>query len=111
MPIYIFQGRYTREALEGLVARPEDRAAASARLLEAAGGKLLSFYLTLGEYDFMITAELPDIEAATAVSLVGAVDGTSENVRTIAAMTTAQARDAFATAGKLKGAFRPAGSA
>ena len=62
MPIYIFQGRYTREALEGLVARPQDRAAASAKLLEAAGGKLLSFYLTLGEYDFMITAELPDME-------------------------------------------------
>ena len=111
MPIYIFQGRYTREALEGLVARPEDRAEASAKLLEAAGGKLLSFYLTLGEYDFMITAELPDMEAATAVSLIGAVSGNSEDVRTIVAMTTAQARNAFVTAGKLKGAFRPAGSA
>ena len=42
MPIYIFQGRYTREALEGMVARPEDRTEASAKLLEAAGGKLLS---------------------------------------------------------------------
>ena len=33
MPIYITQGRYTREAIKGMIIKPEDRAEAVPRLL------------------------------------------------------------------------------
>ena len=33
MPIYITQGRYTRDAIKGMIAKPEDRADAVSRLL------------------------------------------------------------------------------
>ena len=44
MPIYVTQGRYTREAVKGMVVRPEDRADAVGRLIAKAGGKLLVYH-------------------------------------------------------------------
>ena len=41
MPTYITQGRYTREAIKGMIVRPEDRAAEVARLLGKGGGRLI----------------------------------------------------------------------
>jgi hypothetical protein len=38
---YITQGRYTREAIKGVIVRPEDRAAEVARLLGKGGGRLI----------------------------------------------------------------------
>ena len=68
MPIYITQGRYTREAIKGMIVRPEDRADAVARLLSKAGGRLLGYYLTFGEYDFLCIFEVAsDTQAAAAL--------------------------------------------
>src|SRR5215216_4963549 len=60
MTIYISQGRYTAAAIKGMSARPEDRSEAVAELFAAAGGRLISWYLTLGRYDWLIIAEAPD---------------------------------------------------
>ena len=60
MPIFITQGRYSRDAIKGMIANPEDRAEAASKLFEAAGGKLLAYYVTLGEYDWLIVSEFPD---------------------------------------------------
>ena len=57
MPIYITQGRYTRDAIKGMIVKPEDRADAVGRLLSKAGGRLIGYYLTFGEYDFLAIAE------------------------------------------------------
>ena len=59
MPIYITQGRYTRDAIKGMIVKPEDRADIVARLLSKIGGRLLGYYLTFGEYDFLAIAEAP----------------------------------------------------
>ena len=40
MAIYITQGRYTSDAVKGLVSNPENREKAVADLMEKAGGKL-----------------------------------------------------------------------
>ena len=67
MPIYITQGRYTREAIRGMIVKPEDRADAVSRILSKIGGRLLGYYLTFGEYDFMTIAEAPnDVQMAAA---------------------------------------------
>ena len=50
------KGRYTRDAVRGMVARPEDRADQMSRI----GGRLINYYVTFGEYDFI--AEAPDAE-------------------------------------------------
>jgi uncharacterized protein with GYD domain len=41
MPIYITQGRYTRDAIKGMIVKPEDRADALSRTITKAGGRLI----------------------------------------------------------------------
>jgi uncharacterized protein with GYD domain len=56
MPIFIYRGRYNADAVKGMMTSPEDREAALAKVFEKAGGKLLAFYLTFGEDDFLTIA-------------------------------------------------------
>lgn len=74
MSIYITQGRYTRDAIKGMIVKPEDRADAIARLLTKIGGRLLGYYLTFGDYDFLAIAEAPnDVQMAAALLAAGSV--------------------------------------
>jgi uncharacterized protein with GYD domain len=109
MPIYITQGRYTREAVKGMIVRPEDRADEISRLLSRAGGRLIGYYLTFGEYDFLSIAEIPsDIQAAAAL-LAAASGGGVTGLKTTVAMTSVEAKGAFAAAGDLAPGFKSAG--
>ncbi len=109
MPIFVTQGRYTREAVKGMIARPEDRADAVSRLLTKAGGRLVSFYLTFGEFDFLLIAEAPSETQMAAVVLAAAGGGGVTDLRTTLAMTSIEAKGAFAAAADLAPGFRSAG--
>jgi uncharacterized protein with GYD domain len=109
MPIFITQGRFTRESLRSALARPEDRHAALARLCQDAGGRLLHAYFTLGQYDYLGTAEFPDAMSATLGVLAGAAGGGIENTVTTQAFTTAEAKEMFERAAKI--AYKPMGAA
>ena len=111
MPIFIVQGRYSRDAVKAMLAKPEDRAQAVAKVAEAAGGKMLSYYVTFGEDDFHVTFELPSAKEAAALALTVAASGGVTDTRTTLAMTTAEAKEAFTAAGDLGGAYRPPGAA
>jgi uncharacterized protein with GYD domain len=109
MPIFITQGRYTREYLKGGLAKPEDRHAVSARLCQEAGGRLLNLYFTLGQYDFLAAGEFPDAMSASILALAAAGGGGVEQTVTTQAFTTAEAKEMFERAGKI--AYKPMGSA
>jgi len=109
MPIYITQGRYTRDAIKGMIVRPEDRADAVSRLLAKAGGRLIGYYLTFGEYDFLAIAEVPNDVQTAAVLLAAASGGGVSDLRTTVAMTAVEAKSAFAAAGDLAPGFKSAG--
>ena len=111
MPTYICQGRYSREAIQGMVKSPEDRTQIVAKLMKGVGGKLLSYYVTFGEYDWLLIAEAPDEQAISAAVLTAAAGGGVTDLRTTVAMTPAQAKQAFTKAGELAGSFRSAGQA
>jgi uncharacterized protein with GYD domain len=111
MPLFITQGRYTNESIKGLVAHPEDRHEIVAKLAKKAGCKLLSFYITLGEYDFLTVTEAPSAQEASAFILAAAAGGGVTDVKTIVAMTTAEAKEAFAMASKAAGSYIPPGKA
>ncbi len=109
MPIYITQGRYTRDAIKGMIVKPEDRADAVARLLSKIGGRLLGYYVTFGEYDFLTIAEAPnDVQMAAALLAVGSRSGVTD-LRTTVAMTSVEAKGAFAAASDLSHGFKAAG--
>jgi uncharacterized protein with GYD domain len=109
MPIYITQGRYTREAIKGMITRPEDRADAVSRLLAKAGGRLVGYYVTFGEYDFLSIAEAPSETQMAAALLAAASGGGVTDLRTTLAMTSVEAKGVFAAAGDLMPGFRSAG--
>jgi uncharacterized protein with GYD domain len=51
MPIYISRGRFTSNAIKGMLAKPENREDAVAKLFKSVGGKLIGWYLTFGHHD------------------------------------------------------------
>src|SRR5450759_1570553 len=108
MPIYITQGRYTRDAIKGMLIKPEDRADAVARLLSKAGGKLIGYYLTFGEYDFLSIAEAPNDTHMSAVLLAAGSSGGVTDLKTTVAMTSIEAKGAFAAASDLAPCFKSA---
>lgn len=109
MPIFITQGRFTQDAIKGMMAKPEDRAEAVGQLFAKAGGKLLSYYLTFCDYDFLIVSEGPYEGVATSV-IVAAAGGGVTDLKTTLAMTSTDMKAAFAKAGPIAASFRPAGA-
>ena len=111
MSIYITQGRYTAQAIKGLVDVPEDRMNAVKGLMKRAGGKLLSYYITFGEYDFLIISDMPSPQAVMSALAAAGAGGGVTDLRTTLAVTTAEAKEAFAMAGEQAAKFHSAGSA
>ena len=109
MPIYITQGRYTRDAIKGMIVRPEDRADAVSRLISKAGGRMISLYFTFGEYDFLLIAEAPSETQIAAALLTAASGGGVTGLRTTLAMTTIEAKGAFAAASDLARSYQGPG--
>lgn len=111
MTIYISQGRYTATAIKGMSARPEDRSEAVAELFTAAGARLISWYLTLGPYDWLIIAEAPDEPTMISAVLAAAAGGSLTDITTTVALTASDTTKAFRRAGELTQKFRSAGQA
>jgi uncharacterized protein with GYD domain len=110
MAIYITQGKFTREAVQGMLANPEDRKAAVAALAESSGGRLVEYYITLGEYDFLIITEGPDDGSSILSSaVVAGATGGVENLTTTVAYTTAQFKESLEKAGGIAAQFQTAG--
>ena len=54
MAKYYVMGNYTPQAFKGFIGNPnQDRAAAATALSEAVGGKMESFAITRGSFDFV----------------------------------------------------------
>ena len=109
MTIYITQGRYTREAIKGMIVKPEDRADALSRALSKVGGRLIGYYVTFGEFDFLAICEAADEPHMMAVLLAAAGGGGVTDLRTTVALTSTEATGAFAAAADVAAGFRSAG--
>jgi uncharacterized protein with GYD domain len=109
MPIFIHRGRYSESAIRGMIANPEDRAETVAELARRAGGKLLAYYVTMGEDDFLVITEMPSYKEAAVVALAAAGSGGVAGVKTTLALTSAEAKEIFAATGKVAASFRGAG--
>ncbi len=64
MPLYMSQVSCTSEAWAAMTQNPEDRSEVFGRLTEAMGGRLLSWYYSFGEYDVVVTYEVPEESTA-----------------------------------------------
>ena len=101
MPTYICQGHYSRDALRGMLAKPENRETAVAKLFEMVGGRLLAWYFTLDENGWLVIAETPDERTMSAAMIVALAGGGVTDMKTTAALTSSEAMEAFRTAGDI----------
>jgi len=109
MSVFILRGRYNSTALQGMIASPEDREAAIAKVVEKASGKLIGYYVTFGEDDWLVIIDCPNNEAAMSIAIVGAAGGSLIDTKTTVAMTSKQAMAAFKAASELAKSFKSAG--
>src|SRR5436305_14255304 len=107
MPIYITQGRYTREAIKGMIVKPEDRYEALSRHVARVGGRVMSYYMTFGEYDFLTIIEAPSETQMAALLLSAAATGGVTDLRTTLAISSIEAKGPFAAASDLAPPYRP----
>ena len=101
----IFLACYAPHAVKGLISG-SDREAAVKALLEPVGGKLVSLAFTRGEYDVVVTADLPDL--STGVGVTMAIQASGAFTR----MTVLEQLDmgpVLAAAQKAVKAYKPAG--
>jgi len=105
----VTRGRFTHDYLKGLLAAPEDREAAVRKVIEAVGGKVISFYVTTGETDFLLVSEADEAEGIIAALMAAAAAGTISDVRTGRAWTGAEFKSIMEKASKAAVAYRPPG--
>src|SRR5687767_10726188 len=78
MPSYLVLANWTEQGIKNVKESPQ-RLQTVKDAARAAGGKLVFFYMTMGEYDFATLFELPNDDAAAKLLLNLARQG---NVRT-----------------------------
>ena len=94
METYIILGNFTQEGVSKIKESPA-RVEAARKAIEAAGGKFLSWHLTLGRYDFVAIAEVPDAKTGTAVLLAIGAQGNSRT-ETMRALTEEEFKEVVA---------------
>jgi uncharacterized protein with GYD domain len=107
MPLYLYQARFTREALATLIEKPQDRAKGAATAIEAVGGKLHHYFFSFGEYDIAIIAEVPDNVSMAGIAMAVATTGAVTDSRTTILMTAHDGVEAMRQGQKVMAAYRP----
>jgi uncharacterized protein with GYD domain len=108
MAKYYVMGNYTAKAFQGFIKDPnQDRSAAVKALTESAGGKLESFAITRGQYDFcaVTSGDMP-FENFAGVKLAVEASGTVENMIILEEMDMNKAAE---QAAKSMSGYKPAG--
>lgn len=85
MGTYIILGKYTAQGISKIKESPA-RIEAARKAIEAAGGKMVSWHLTMGRYDFVAVTESPDVETAAAMLLTIGSQGNA-STETLTALT------------------------
>jgi uncharacterized protein with GYD domain len=68
MPTYISMLRYTQQGISAIKNAPA-RIDAAKEAYRKAGGELKALYLTLGQYDLVVIADMPNDEAVARMAL------------------------------------------
>lgn len=94
MPTYVVLVNWTDRGIRTVKESPQ-RLDATRKAIEAAGGKMLGFYLTMGRYDEILIVEGPS-DAVTATLALSAGSEGSVRTETLRAFTEAEYRNIIA---------------
>jgi uncharacterized protein with GYD domain len=107
MARYLFQASYTNEAWASLVNNPQNRVEVIRPVIERLGGRLESAYLSFGDYDVVVIAEMPDHTSAAAFSLATSAGGALKAIKTTPLLTIEEGLEAMRKAASA--GYRPPG--
>jgi uncharacterized protein with GYD domain len=94
MPKYRFEATYSTQGEEGVRSKGgTDRRDAVADAVRSVGGELECLYFEFGDHDAFSIVDLPDDEAAAAVSLIATASGAAK-VKTTVLLTPEQVDEA-----------------
>lgn len=82
MSSYLVQASYTSEAMAALVKNPQNRMEVVRKSAEGLGGKLVGRWLSFGDYDVVLIAEMPDNVSAAAIAIAAAAGGSLRSIKT-----------------------------
>lgn len=105
MGCYMIQAAYTPEAWATLKKNPEDRMSAVRPVIDSVGGKLHEGFLSFGEYDIVVIAEVPDNVSAAALGIAFSSRGALKAIKTTPLLTMEEAVTAMRKADQL--AYEP----
>jgi uncharacterized protein with GYD domain len=104
----MYQAAYTPESWAAQMKNPQNRVEAVGRqVCEAAGGKLVGGWLSFGEYDLVIIADLPNNESMAGVALAVGAGGAIKASKTTVLMTGQEGVEALEKAKVVAGRYKP----
>jgi uncharacterized protein with GYD domain len=108
---FCLTGQYTPKALNNILENPTtNRAEAAKKLIEAAGGKLISMYSTPADGPgVLVIFDVPDPSVAPAITGVVVASGAIQNVKLTRLLTQEEVVKVRQTASKLRAAYTPPG--
>jgi len=109
MPLFITYVSYSNAGIKGLVDRPTDRSEVISSMVEKAGGKLLSAYMTTGAHDALIVTEMPDGADVVAIGMAAAASGAVAKVETVRAWKMGDFKSVAEKASKIASSYVPPG--
>ena len=109
---FCMTAQYTPKALNGIMENPTvSRYEAAKKLIEAAGGKLISMYSTAADGPgVLVIFDVPDPNSAPAISGTVIAAGTIHNVHLTSLWTQDEITQVRLKAVQLRGAYKPPGA-
>ena len=108
---FCLTGQYTPQALNSIMDNPTvSRYEAAKKVIEAAGGKLISMYSTPADGPgVLVIIDVPEPGSAAAITGVVVAAGTLHNVRLQRLLTQDEVMDVRQKASKLRGVYKAPG--
>jgi uncharacterized protein with GYD domain len=108
---FCLTGQYTPRALNAILENPAtDRQEAARKLVEAAGGKLVSMYSSATDGPgVLVIFDVPDPSTAPAISGLTVTAGTLHNVKLTRLFTQDEIKQVRQNAAKLRSSYSPPG--
>jgi uncharacterized protein with GYD domain len=107
MPHYLLRWQFKDSTAKNLVEHPQNRTGPAKKLIEAFGGKLLSYYFALGDYDGIGIVEFPAVANVTACSMSATASGAFARMETTTLLTATEAEAAMKMAHDTKTGYKP----
>src|SRR5947209_5426191 len=95
MASYLFQVAYTPEAWGAMLKSPQNRVEAVRPAIEKLGGRIEGGWLSFGEYDIVIVAQMPDNASAAGFAIAVSAGGAVKAVKTTPLMSAEEGQEAM----------------